>query len=391
MTRVVEASGTLTPVELYERLVDEDGARPLVILDVRNEEEFRSWRIEGRRPVTHVNIPYFEFLEEPEASVRRVPRDGELTVVCAKGDSSAYVADLLKERGIPARNLSGGMIAWGDLHIARDVRNWAASGATLIQVQRVGKGCLSYLLVSAGKALVVDPSRQIGEYVQLAAERCGRITHVVDTHLHADHVSGGRELAARTGAVYHLGAEDAVGASFAPDRLRDGETVRVSGASVRVLAINTPGHTPGSTCLLVNDEALLTGDTLFVTSVGRPDLGGRAIEWALDLYESIYGRLGKLPDDTLVLPAHYAGPQEIGDDGRVVTRLGELRRRNPVLQVGDREAFLEFVREHMPPEPAGYAEIRRINLGLVGADEERILELELGPNRCALGAMQAAG
>jgi len=152
---------------------------------------------------------------------------------------------------------------------------------------------------------------------------------------------------------------------------------------MEIIAIHTPGHTPGSTSLLVNEKYLLTGDTLFVGGIGRPDLGDKAEEWAQLLYRTLFNRMAQLSDDVLILPAHYSSVSEMRHDGIVATRLGIARRKNPVFQSRTEEQFLEYVLGHLPPQPSVYAEIRRANLGLIVFDAEHAIEAELGPNQCA--------
>jgi glyoxylase-like metal-dependent hydrolase (beta-lactamase superfamily II) len=133
----------------------------------------------------------------------------------------------------------------------------------------------------------------------------------------------------------------------------------------------------------VNDQYLLIGDTLFVSSIGRPDLGDKAEEWAQLLYRTLFDRLAHLPDDVLILPAHYSSVSEMRHDGIVATTLGDARRRNPVFQSRTEQQFLDYVLSHLPAQPPIYAEIRRANLGLIVFDAEHAIEAELGPNQCA--------
>jgi glyoxylase-like metal-dependent hydrolase (beta-lactamase superfamily II) len=173
--------------------------------------------------------------------------------------------------------------------------------------------------------------------------------------------------------------------------LTDGETLRLGGEegiSIEVRVMSTPGHTPGSTCYLVDGRYLLTGDTLFVASVGRPDLGGHVVEWGRVLFETLNRRLADLPESTVVLPAHYGGTSEISGEGVVWGRLGHLRRTVPELRITTAEAFVEAVRGAVKDPPRAYAEIIRVNLG-APASEEKISEWELGKNQCA--AKHAAG
>lgn len=356
---------------------------PVFILDVRNEDEFASWRIEGFHPIPTVNVPYFAFLDDEAASLAKVPRGGTVTVVCAKGGSSAFIAEMLIRHGIRARNLQGGMIAWGDLHVATPVSTPDESGITFIQINRIGKRCLSYFIASNDAALVVDPARHIAWYVTLAEQHHAQVSRVIDTHLHADHLSGGPEFTRLLDVPYHIRLDDSWGARFSHESLDDGTRLSLGSSIVDVIAIHTPGHTPGSISLLINGRYLLTGDTLFVNGVGRPDLGAKAEEWARLLYRTLFERMACLPDEVLILPAHYSSPAEIQACGVVGTTLGVARARNPVFRVRTEQEFLAYVLEHLPPQPPEYQEIRRANLGQLILDEEHAVEAELGPNQCA--------
>jgi glyoxylase-like metal-dependent hydrolase (beta-lactamase superfamily II) len=370
----------ITPDELYR---DIRRGQPPFVLDVRNEDEFANWAIEGLPPNSLLNIPYFAFLEGEEACLERVPRRRQVAVVCAKGGSSAFVASMLAQHGIHARNLRGGMIAWGDLHVTTRVASPRASALALFQINRVGKRCLSYVVVSDGEAVVIDPSRYIDRYTSLAQEQQVQLTRVIDTHLHADHLSGGPEVARSLGIPYHIRLDDAAGAQFPYHSLEDGARLALGSSVVEIIALHTPGHTPGSTSLLVNDKYLLTGDTLFVSSIGRPDLGDKAGEWAQLLYRTLFDRIARLPDDVLILPAHYSSVVEMRDDGVVATTLGDARQQNPVFQSRTEQEFLAYVLSHLPAQPQVYQEIRRANLGRIVFDAEHAVEAELGPNQCA--------
>jgi glyoxylase-like metal-dependent hydrolase (beta-lactamase superfamily II)/rhodanese-related sulfurtransferase len=370
----------MTPDALYQDI--RRGSGPF-ILDVRNEDEFAAWTIEGVPPHSLLNIPYFTFLEDEATCLDKIPHGRDVTVVCAKGGSSAFVASILCQHGIHARNLQGGMIAWGDLHVTSCVSSSQESGLALFQINRVGKRCLSYLIISDHEALTIDPSRHIDWYISLAQARQAQLTHVIDTHLHADHLSGGPELTRRLGIPYHIRLDDAAGAQFPYLSPEDGGRLALGSSMVEIIALHTPGHTPGSTSLLVNDHYLLTGDTLFVSSIGRPDLGDKAEEWAQLLYRTLFERLAQLPDDVLVLPAHYSGIGEMRGDGIVSTTLGEARHKNPVFARRTEAQFVAYVLERLPAQPPIYQEIRRANLGRIALDSEHATEAELGPNQCA--------
>jgi glyoxylase-like metal-dependent hydrolase (beta-lactamase superfamily II) len=370
----------ITPDELYQ---DIRRGNPPFILDVRNEEEFANWVIEGLPPHSLLNIPYFLFLEDEAGGLDRVPRGRDVTVVCAKGGSSAFVASVLAQHGIRARNLQGGMIAWGDLHVTNRVASAQESTVTLFQINRVGKRCLSYVIISDDEALVIDPARYTDWYTSLAQAQQARLTRIIDTHLHADHISGGPGFTRTLGIPYHIRLDDAAGAQFPYHSLEDGAHLALGSSVVEIIALHTPGHTPGSTSLLVNGRYLLTGDTLFVSSIGRPDLGDKAEEWAQLLYRTLFDRIARLPEDVLILPAHYSDVTEMRRDGIVATTLVEARQRNPVFERRTEQQFLAYVMDRLPAQPPVYQEIRRANLGRIVLDTEHAITAELGPNQCA--------
>ncbi len=369
-----------------ERLIEKsDAGEPFLLLDVRNDDEYEAWKVEGRRPIETLHIPYFDFVEEPEL-VAQVPSDGrETLVICAKGGSSEFVADLLREAGVNAKNVEGGMIAYGDyLQPVRVTLDADESGRFEIwQLNRRGKGCLSYVIRCGAEAVVVDPSRRIGEYERFVERLGARIVWVFDTHVHADHISGGPELARLSGAGYFVGGDEL---THAVTPVRDGEEIRLGDDSGKTLAIRvvaTPGHTPGSTSFLVGRRHLLTGDTIFVSGIGRPDLGGHVVEWSRDLYRTLHERIAALPDDVVILPAHYSDVSEIRDDGVVAGLLGEIRRNVPELQIRSEAEFVEVMKSALSTPPETYAKIIAINLGASQVDAEEATEWELGKNQCA--------
>jgi len=189
------------------------------------------------------------------------------------------------------------MAAWGSTY---EAVTETRGGATVVQVRRRGKGCLSYLVGAGDRCLVIDPSVDLGEYTQLAANHGWNIVAIVDTHLHADHVSGARALSAATGATLYLSPHDPFAFSYEP--LRDGFEIELApGVAVTVSAISAPGHTEGSTVYRLGDEALFTGDTLFLESVGRPDLAEQAEAFAHHLWQSLHERVLPLPDQKFVM------------------------------------------------------------------------------------------
>jgi glyoxylase-like metal-dependent hydrolase (beta-lactamase superfamily II) len=238
---------------------------------------------------------------------------------------------------------------------------------------------LSYFFGCAGlgEAVAVDVVAGDEDWFIAEAQRAGvRIAHVIDTHVHADHYSGGLELARRVGAPYYLHESNKgrVRFEFAP--LADGQ--RLEAGNVLVDVLHTPGHTPDSVCLLVRDLRrgdepwfVITGDTLFVGAVGRPDLAGREREMAAQLHDSLHDKLLTLPADLEIYPGHQAGSAcGVGLSGKPASTIGFEKRFNPMLSM-PREAFIEALTAEIPPQPAGMACIMDANLR--GAMPEPVL------------------
>lgn len=355
----------------------------LFILDVRNQEDYQDWRIEGHR-VDSINVPYFELIDGVEAVVGKLPASQKILVVCAKEGSSIFVAEQLADAGLhDVYYLEGGMKQWSE-HLAPVKVGDLRDGGEIYQFVRIGKGCLSYMIVSGQEAAVVDSVRMTDVYEAFAKEHGLSIKHTIDTHLHADHISGGRKLAESTGATYWLPEKDAEEVVFAYEKLEEGKSIQVGSTSISILPIYSPGHTIGSTSLIVDDTYFLTGDILFVASIGRPDLAGKAQDWVGDLRDTLYNRYQELSKDLLVLPAHFGSYVELGTNGVVSARLGDLYRNNPGLNIADEGDFRRTVTEELPPQPNAYQEIRQVNMGRLKPDEEEQREMETGPNRCAV-------
>lgn len=372
-------AATITPLALASRL-DDESATPF-ILDVRAPEQFERWRISGRvEPATH-NIPYWTALTDLPAIRQVTPDDQDVVVVCAHGGSSGMVVEMLEAPNVV--NLEGGMKAWAATLVPHTLLD--EGGMFVIQFDRIAKACLSYAVGTRGETMaVIDPAVAPEIYLDQAAAQGATITHVFDTHLHADHVSVGAELAERAGATYLIAPGDAEGATFLHTPLEDGAVFRFGELELVVRSVATPGHTPGSTSLEVAGRFLMTGDAVFVSGVGRPDLGGATDPWARDLFHTIHDRLAELDPALLVCPAHYTDRTEADQAGQISRRLGDLLTNDPVVSIDDEQAFVEYVKAHLGNAPGVYDDIRKVNLGILDADPDRIEELEVGRNECAL-------
>lgn len=237
--------------------------------------------------------------------------------------------------------------------------------------QRTAAGStLSYFFGCAGlqKAIAIDVVAGDEDWFVEEAQKAGvRIAHVIDTHVHADHLSGGPALAQRTGAAYYLHESNVGRVAFEFSPLHDGQ--RLESGNVLVDIIHTPGHTPDSVCLLVRDLRrgdepwfVITGDTLFVGAVGRPDLAGREREMAGQLHDSLHDKLLTLPAELEIYPGHQAGSAcGAGLSGKPASTLGFERRFNPLLSLSKPD-FIAALTAEIPPRPADMERIVSANL-----------------------------
>ncbi|HEV2582392.1 MAG TPA: MBL fold metallo-hydrolase [Ktedonobacteraceae bacterium] len=350
--------------------------RGVTILDVRPTPERVEWAIPGS-----IHVDAYDALQahEPGALAQvDLPKDVPVVTVCGAGKTSLIAAELLQARGNQVYSLDGGMKAWSLAWNTAEVPV-AGDSVRVIQVRRTGKGCLSYLIGAGEEAIVIDASLDPRIYLDLAAQYGWQITSVFDTHIHADHLSRSNQLARQSGAMLLLPEQQRV--SFPFTAMRDGDTLTTP--TLTLTALHTPGHTDESTCYLLNQHLLFTGDTLFTTSIGRPDLEAdeeQARVRASSLYRSLH-KLLALPSETLVLPGHTSTP--VPFDGRpIAATLGEIDEAVEIIHA-PRDLFLQRITQHLPPTPPNYHRIVRLNeMGKL--PESDVTELEAGANRCAI-------
>ncbi|RKS78061.1 glyoxylase-like metal-dependent hydrolase (beta-lactamase superfamily II) [Haloarcula quadrata] len=398
---------SVTPETLKSRI---DDGESVTILDARMSGDYEEWHIDGEN-VESINVPYFHFLEdELDADIiADVPDDREVTVLCAKGGASEYVAGTLADRGYDVHHLEDGMNGWARIYETVEVTDYVGAG-TLLQYQRLSSGCLGYLVYDDGEAAIIDPLRAFADrYFDDADELGVDLKYALDTHIHADHISGVRGLdAAGVEGVIPAAAVDR-GVTYAAEQssaspvsqarqdadglttAEDGDTFEVGDVTIETVA--TPGHTTGMTSYLVDDSLLATGDGLFIESVARPDLeegDEGAPDAARMLYESLQERVLTLPDDTLIGGAHFSDAAEPANDGTYTAPIGQLVEEMDALTM-DEDDFVETILADMPPRPANYENIIATNLGQNTVDDEEAFTLELGPNNCAASQESLAG
>lgn len=361
-----------------------------VLLDTRPEDSYDAWHVTGAK-----NFPFGlgeTLTDDQRGEIDELANGNEILTICGKGATSTALAAELDTSGFEdVAVVKGGMRDWNSLYEIARV-NTENDDLVIVQFQRRAKGCLSYLIGSkrAGEAVVVDPTRHTNQYVTTAAEEGLEIARVLDTHVHADHISGGRDLAARLDIPYHLGeraTERDIDYEF--DSLTDGETLSIGDIEIEVLS--APGHTTEMVAYRVGDEAVLTGDSLFLDSVGRTELEfgeDAAEEGARMQYETLHETLFELPNELTVLPGHVTvnndGTYENASPGELVSAsLGDVRDRLDLLTL-DKEAFIEQMVEDIPEKPDNYETVISINLGTetIGSNRDATM-LETGANNCA--------
>jgi len=352
-----------------------EGKEPVIILDVRPKEQREEWQIPGSMYVDaylRLNTNDPTVLDEIT-----IPENSKVVTVCAAGRTSLIAANELRKKGIEAYSLEGGMKAWSMAWNVAEIK--LEEDIQLIQVRRTGKGCLSYIISSGGLAIIIDPSLQVEEYEKILKEKDLQLKYVFETHIHADHLSRAKLLAEKHNAELFLPDKSEVLFLYTP--VRDGDVIKLEEIQIEVLY--TPGHTLESSCLLINGKALITGDTLFINGVGRPDLKADADatkEKAKLLYHSLQ-RILALNDDIIVLPAHTGQPIEF--DGKVIqSSLGKIKSSVGMLRLNEDE-FVNNLLQRIPPTPPNYLSIVKKNLKGDFSDINPV-DLEAGANRCAI-------
>lgn len=375
--------------ELFEWVTGE--GHDFTLLDVRNNEEFGRFKVEGPQLSKMINVPYIEFIELEEESVARVevPKNERIRIVCAKEGSAKFVAEILVNNGWQdVRYLEGGIKTWGNMLAPKLVSS--QNGYKLYQFIRPGKASCSYGLIYENEMALFDPSRNTDFYQGFAAENGCKIVNTFETHLQADYISGSRQLSANTGARIIGHENDFQGAAFEYKALADQEVFGFSNGGPEIKAIHMPGHTPGSTSYLIDNQYLVTGDTVFILSIGRPDLGGKAEEWAKLLYSTLKTKIAELSDDLVILPGHYIEWSEANSEQLFIDTLGSIKQKNSdIYGIQEESEFVQFIKDNMRKQPDEYAEIRKVNAGLLEVDDEDQEVMDLGKNECA-ASMYAA-
>ncbi|MBN8718472.1 MAG: MBL fold metallo-hydrolase [Sediminibacterium magnilacihabitans] len=344
------------------------------ILDIRPIQERAEWFIPGS---IYYNA-YDKLKANNPNALQGLHLDRTLPVVtiCAGGKTSMIAASLLQKQGFEAYSLQGGMKGWS---LSWNTAMLSFPDFEVIQIRRTGKGCLSYLIASNNEAIIVDASLPVEAYQEALQKNRLTLKHVIETHIHADHLSRAKQLAEINKVTLHLPVPNKVNFDFIPVT---GSTVFQIG-NISIKAIQTPGHTLESTSYLVDDKILLTGDTLFINGVGRPDLKANneeAMQKSKMLYQSLQ-KLLALDENIIALPAHTNQPVDF-DSIPVQATIGSIKHNVAMLKLSEEE-FVNTILQRIPPTPANYLSIVEKNINGDFSDINPV-DLEAGANRCAV-------
>lgn len=348
--------------------------QPVSILDIRPLAERMEWHIPGS-----IHFDAYDKLKKNDSeALSGLYLDKTIPVVtfCAGGKMSLVAAKILQAQGYNVFSLDAGMKGWS---LAWNTAAIEFDDFKVIQFRRTGKGCLSYFIISQNEAMVVDASLDTEAYEKYVLSEKAVLKYVAETHIHADHLSRSKQLAANNNSPLFLPVPNKV--SFTFKVVTDAAVFKIGNISIKAIA--TPGHTIESTSYLIDDKVLLTGDTLFINGVGRPDLKAdtdEAIQKSMLLYKSLQ-KLLALDDNIIVLPAHTSKPVDF-DNKPIQTTIGNIKQNVAMLKLSE-EDFTNTILQRIPPTPANYLAIVEKNIKGDFSDINPI-DLEAGANRCAI-------
>lgn len=351
-----------------------ESEKEISVLDIRPILERAEWFIPGS-----IYLNAYDKLKANNPNALKglhLDKTVPIVTICAGGKTSLIAAGLLNKQGYEAYSLQGGMKGWS---LSWNTAKLLFPTFEIIQIRRAGKGCLSYLISSNGEAMAVDASLQIEVYQEALEKNKLKLTHVVETHIHADHLSRSRQLAENSNVTLHLPVPNKADFDFTPVNYNSVFQV----GNINIKAIHTPGHTLESTSYLIDEKVLLTGDTLFIKGVGRPDLKGNdeeAKQNAKMLYHSLQ-KLSALDQDIIVLPAHTSQPVDF-DNTPVQETIRNIKHNGVMLKLSE-DVFIDTILQRIPPTPANYLSIVEKNIKGNFSDVDPV-DLEAGPNRCAV-------
>lgn len=398
----------IKPSELKKKIDEGDD---FFILDVRTKQEHDMWSISYDKYHDSTLIPIDTIMQNE--SLKKLPKDKEIIAFCAHGQRSSMVAMALSSLGYNVKTMEGGMDGWSNLYDIANLEIDDSLPLRIWQIRRISKGCMSYVITSTidKKATIIDPTCNIDGVVDDLISQYGlTIERVIDTHLHADHLSGSSKIAAKYKSDLVLSSYENYNltelSNFDQQRVitvKGGENFKLGG-EFDIKAIHTPGHTQGSISYILNKTVqrgdhssnseskevnhtnilyLFAGDTIFVNGVGRPDLHNKAQEYTAMLYKTYKNYILDLPATVVLLPSHFS---ESFDHGKVVSNTIDAVRNKLTSISGSSDDFAGYINSNIPPQPINYEKIVKLNKNLVSCNQVYLRDLEAGPNSCGIKA-----
>ena len=403
----------IEPEDLKKKI---DNDENIFLVDVRTPQEYDAWRISYDKYVDPKLIPVDRLFVNDPTLLKEIPMDKEIVTVCAHGNRSLMAANILNQLGYNVKSVKGGMAGWNKVYDVAEIPVPKEAPFQIWQIRRISKGCMGYIISSKEDKLatVIDPSREIYEaFLKTAKDNGLQIIKLLDTHQHADHVSGIVKLIktitttepnAELTSAYFSSLEDYDSSNSQLKNIsfvKDGDRIDI-GNKVTLKAIYTPGHTNGSMSFLldysisnnninndINDNNptysyLFTGDTLFVDGVGRPDLRDQSLKFAELLFDTYHQKILQLHDDTKILPAHFNGTSvALKHTVPIYETIGAIKKKINLLSM-DKNEFIKYITNTVPPRPMNYKTIVSINKKMLPYDEIEMPDLEAGPNSCMI-------
>jgi len=403
----------IEPEDLKKKI---DNDENIFLVDVRTPQEYDAWRISYDKYVNPKLIPVDRLFVNDPTLLKEIPMDKEIVTVCAHGNRSLMAANILNQLGYNVKSVKGGMAGWNKVYDVAEIPVPKEVPFQIWQIRRISKGCMGYIISSKEDKLatVIDPSREIYEaFLKTAKDNGLQIIKLLDTHQHADHVSGIVKLIktitttepnAELTSAYFSSLEDYDSSNSQLKNIsfvKDGDRIDI-GNKVTLKAIYTPGHTNGSMSFLldysisnnnmnndINDNNptysyLFTGDTLFVDGVGRPDLRDQSLKFAELLFDTYHRKILQLHDDTKILPAHFNGTSvALKHTVPIYETIGAIKKKINLLSM-EKNEFIKYITNTVPPRPMNYKTIVSINKKMLPYDEIEMPDLEAGPNSCMI-------
>lgn len=396
----------IKPSELKKKM---DNGDDFLILDVRTKQEHDMWSMSYDKYKDSTLIPIDTLMLNE--SLKKLPKDKEIIAFCAHGQRSSFAASALSSLGYNVRTVEGGLAEWSNVYDVVPIEINESIPLRIWQIRRISKGCMSYVIASARdkSAIILDPTCGVESIIDnLRTDYQLTIKRVIDTHMHADHLSGSTKIAYKYNAELNISSVENYSMENIPQEYQS-KIIRISdddkiilGDGLYLTAIHTPGHTDGSISYALDVDSnspqntvssngdiqtsshscfLFTGDTIFVNGVGRPDLHNKAQEYTSKLYHTYKNKIFSLPDNTIVLPSHYS--ESFEHDKPIFNTLQSIKQK--LLDITHSEnSFTNYIASNIPAQPMNYGRIVKLNKSLISCEKVFYNDLEAGPNSCGI-------